>query len=157
MKPSIKVKNQPLTIAGTLSFAAALLHVACIIGGPSWYRFFGAGDNMVRLAQTGDSYPVYVTLLITAVLISWALYAWSGARLIVKLPLLKTCLTLITAVYLIRGIVGLIFPFFTDDPIVHQNSLIFWVVSSVICCIVGGYYFAGTRRLWHQQYSKLKN
>ena len=33
---------------------AALLHLACIIGGPAWYRFLGAGERMARLGATGS-------------------------------------------------------------------------------------------------------
>jgi hypothetical protein len=34
-----------LVVGAGLSIIAALLHVACIFGGPSWYRFFGVGDR----------------------------------------------------------------------------------------------------------------
>jgi hypothetical protein len=36
-----------------LSAAAALLHIAVIVGGAEWYRFFGAGEGMARLAERG--------------------------------------------------------------------------------------------------------
>ena len=36
-----------LVVGAGLSIVAALLHVACIFGGPSWYRFFGAGDRTI--------------------------------------------------------------------------------------------------------------
>ncbi len=32
-------KNFYLTLAGCLSFTAAILHMVIIIGGPDWYRF----------------------------------------------------------------------------------------------------------------------
>ncbi|MDO6611307.1 hypothetical protein Q4601_16180 [Shewanella sp. 1_MG-2023] len=143
-------KNNLLIIAGCLSFLAALLHISCIFGGPDWYRFFGAGERMAQMAAAGDSYPTIVTLVISAILSVWGLYAFSGAGLMWKLPLLKTCLILITAVYLIRGVAGLIVPFFTSDPVVHQNSITFWLVSSIVCCIYGTYYLLGTKRLWQQ-------
>jgi putative oxidoreductase len=141
-------RNNLLIIAGCLSILAALLHVACIFGGPDWYRFFGAGEQMAQMAANGDAYPTIATLIIASILTVWGLYAFSGAGLIVKLPLLKTCLVLITAVYLIRGVVGLILPFLTNDPAVHHNSITFWMISSTICCIYGAYYFYGTKRLW---------
>ncbi|MGB3725410.1 MAG: hypothetical protein WA981_06555 [Glaciecola sp.] len=143
-------RNYQLVIAGGLSFLASLLHIACIFGGPDWYLFFGAGDRMAQLASVGDPYPTMVTLVIACVLAGWGLYAWSGAGLIFKLPFLKTCLVLITAVYLVRGIAGLFAPFLTSDPVVHQNSTTFWLVSSVICCIYGTYYLLGTKKLWRQ-------
>ena len=140
-------KNNHLIIAGTLSFIAALLHVACIFGGPDWYLFFGAGQRMAELAAAGDPYPTIATLIIASILTGWGVYAFSGAGIIFKLPLLKTCLVLITAVYLVRGAVGLFLPFITEDPVVHQNSMTFWIISSVICCVYGGYYLSGTAKL----------
>ena len=45
-----------LVVGAGLSIIAALLHVACIFGGPSWYRFFGVGDRRANRAfrLTGD-------------------------------------------------------------------------------------------------------
>ncbi|MBT0585253.1 hypothetical protein [Alteromonas oceanisediminis] len=141
-------KNKKLIIAGCLSFVASLLHIACIFGGPDWYLFFGAGERMAQLAAAGDPYPTQVTLVIASILAGWGLYAFSGAGLIFKLPLLRTCLVLISAVYLIRGVAGLFAPFITSDPVVHQNSVTFWIVSSIICCIYGTYYLLGTKQIW---------
>ncbi|MBB1425082.1 hypothetical protein H5181_01265 [Shewanella sp. SG44-2] len=141
-------RNSLLVIAGCLSLFAALLHISCIFGGPDWYLFFGAGEQMAQMAAAGDIYPTIVTSVIAAVLCVWGLYAFSGAGLIVKLPFLKTCLVLITAVYLIRGVAGLIVPFFTSAPEIHQNSMAFWLVSSTVCCIYGIYYLLGTKQLW---------
>lgn len=143
-------RNNQLIIAGCLSFIASLLHVACIFGGPDWYLFFGAGERIAELAAAGDPYPTIATLIIASILAVWGLYAFSGAGIIVKLPLLKTCLVLITIVYLVRGIAGLFAPFVTSDPVFQQNSVTFWLVSSVICCIYGTYYLLGTKKLWRQ-------
>lgn len=141
-------KNNLLFIAACLSFLASLLHISCIFGGGDWYRFFGAGEGMAQLAEAGDLYPTIVTLVIASILAIWGLYALSGAGIIFKLPLLRTCLVLITTVYLLRGIAGLILPFVTKAPAIHQNSITFWLVSSAICFIFGTYYFLGTKKLW---------
>ena len=143
-------RNSPLVIGAYLSFLAALLHISCIFGGPDWYLFFGAGEQMAQLAAQGDPYPTIVTLIIAAILTGWGLYALSGAGVIFNLPLLKTCLVLITSVYLLRGIAGLIGPFFTTDPVVHQNSMTFWIVSSIICCVFGAFYLVGTIKHFRQ-------
>lgn len=141
-------RNKPLIVGGCLSVLAALLHISCIFGGPEWYLFFGAGQKMANLAAAGDPYPTIATLVIATILVGWGLYAFSGAGIIVKLPLLRTCLVLITTVYVLRGVAGLIGPFFTDDPVVHQNSMTFWVVSSLVCCVYGTFYFIGTKALF---------
>lgn len=143
-------RNKPLIIAGSLSLLAALLHISCIFGGPDWYLFFGAGQRMAQLAAQGGPYPTIATLVIAAILAGWGLYALSGAGVIFKFPLLKTGLVLITAIYLVRGVAGLIGPFLTSDPVVHQNSMTFWVISSIICCIYGTFYLLGTVKLWQQ-------
>lgn len=140
--------NTHLLIAGILSFAAAFLHIAVIIGGPDWYRFFGAGEGMAQLAESGSNYPTFVTLAITSVLTIWGLYALSGAGIIVRLPLTKLTLILISFVYLARGLAGLVLPFVSQHPAITQNSVTFWIVSSLICLVFGGFYLVGTIKLW---------
>ena len=44
--------NPWLICGGCLSLAAAAAHVACIFGGPDWYRFFGAGEPIAQTAST---------------------------------------------------------------------------------------------------------
>ena len=39
----MKQANKLLLFGGLLSGIAALLHIAIIIGGPQWYRFFEIG------------------------------------------------------------------------------------------------------------------
>lgn len=139
-----------LTIAAILSFIAAVLHIAIIFGGPEWYRFFGAGEQMAQLAEAGSAYPTQVTLFISGVLAVWGLYALSGAGLIFKLPGLKAALILITAVLLARGMAGLILPFVSNHPAITQNSITFWIVSSMICSWFGLYYLKGTVYHWEK-------
>ena len=76
--------NAWLLLAAALDAIAALLHVGCIVFGAAWYRFFGAGERMARLAEAGDWRPTVVTSGIAIVLSVWALYALSaaGVRLI---------------------------------------------------------------------------
>lgn len=139
-----------LVWAAALSFAAGLLHIGVILGGPSWYRFFGAGERMATLAERGSVEPTLVTLGIAAMLFVWGLYALSGAGVIFKLPLLKLGLSLITFVYLARGVAGFILPFVSSHPFIAQNSVLFWFVSSFVCCIFGAFYLLGTINSWAQ-------
>ncbi len=97
------MRNGWLMAAGGLSAAASVAHLACIVGGPAWYRFMGAGEQMARMVERGMIRPHLITLFIAAVLAGWAAYAFSGAGLLPRLPLLRTCLVLITAVYLLRA------------------------------------------------------
>lgn len=136
-----------LKIAGLLSFFASALHLAIIFGGPAWYRFFGAGEDMARMAEQGLLQPTLVTLAISAVLAAWGAYAWSAAGILPAFPLLKVSLILITLVYLARGLLGLLAPF-SNHPQVAQNSQSFWIVSSVLCLIIGLVHLLGVIARW---------
>ena len=131
-----------LILAGSLSALAALLHLAVIFGGPDWYRFFGAGEGMARMAERGMIQPTLITLGITAVLAIWAAYAFSGAGLIARLPLLRTGLVVITLIYLARGLIVI--------PAVLMNREInaFGWWSSLIVLAYGLAYLVGTWRAW---------
>ena len=68
--------NRFLSVGGIFSITAALLHILIIIGGPDWYRFFGAGEGMAQLAENGSMYPTVVTTMIAMTLGLWGLYAF---------------------------------------------------------------------------------
>lgn len=93
-----------LVAAGSMNLAAALLHLACIFGGPTWYRFMGAGEGMARLAEIGSPKPALITLGIAAVLTAWAAFAFSGAGILPRLPLLKPVLLAICGIYALRAV-----------------------------------------------------
>lgn len=137
-----------LKIAGMFSFIASALHIGVIIGGASWYRFFGAGEQMALMAERGSYYPSVVTFCIVLVLAVWGAYAWSAAGVLPELPLLKTALILITLVYLVRGGLGLLAPLFADHPQVAQNSMSFWIWSSLICLVFGLVHLKGVLDKW---------
>lgn len=136
--------NAWLLAGGCLSLAASLAHVACVIGGPDWYRFMGAGEAFARAVERGDLRPVAITLAIAGVLALWAAYAFSGAGLIARLPLLRTGLVVISAVYLLRGLI-LFMPRALGRPDLSA-SFLFW--SSLIVLAMGLVYAVGTWRAW---------
>ncbi len=146
----MRVADRLLVSGGVLTAAAALLHVGIIIGGPEWYRFFGAGERMARMAARGSMQPALVTAIIAAILAVWSLYAFSGAGVIRRLPLLRLALTLIAAVYLARGLLGVPAVMLVDDVYTNElrEKLTFMVVSSAICILLGLCYAIGAARTW---------
>lgn len=132
-----------LQFGGWLSVVAALLHIACIFGGPEWYRFFGAGEGMARATARGDWTPALITLGIATVLLLWAAYAFSGAGNLPRLPLLRTGLIVISAIYLLRGLIFV--PLHMWRP-QHSDSFAIW--SSLIVLAYGAVYAAGTFKAW---------
>jgi hypothetical protein len=138
--------NPWLIAAGFGSLTAAALHLACIAGGPSWYRALGAGEGMAQAAERGSSGPALITAGIAATLVLWAAYAFSGAGLIGRLPLLRVGLMVISAILLLRGLV-LFYPPLLQRPDLSTNFLV-W--SSLIVLALGLLYAVGTWRAWGQ-------
>ncbi|EPJ43002.1 MAG: hypothetical protein OFPI_44990 [Osedax symbiont Rs2] len=136
------VNNYPMLVAGLLSALAALLHLAIIVGGATWYRFFGAGEQMAQMAETGSVYPVVVTFAIAVVLASWALYGFSAAGLGPALPFMKFALVAISLIYLFRAIGGVVVHFMLARP---GDFLLY---SSLICLLYASAYILGTVQLW---------
>lgn len=132
-----------LRLGGWLSVGAALLHMGCILGGPDWYRFFGAGEDMARAAARGEWAPALVTLAIAGILLIWAAYAFSGAGSLRRLPLLRTGLLVITTIYLLRAIIFV--PLHLWRP-QHTDSFAIW--SSAIVLVYGAVYAVGTVKAW---------
>ena len=127
--------NALLFIAGVLSFIAALLHIACIVGGADCYRFLGAGEEMAMMAAQGSWIPTVVTLLVAITLVIWACYAFSGAGILPRMPLLKSALFVISTIYIARGLI--LFPLWLGWMDKTEQSSNFWFWSSVICLIYG--------------------
>ena len=137
--------NRWLLLAGTLSAAASLLHLGVIVGGPAWYRFFGAGESMARMAERGDPTAALITVGIAAVLAVWAAYAFSGAGLIPRMPLLRTGLVVITGIYLLRGLV--LIPAIALHPQgAGITPFVWW--SSLIVLAYGLVHAIGTWTAW---------
>ncbi len=136
--------NKLLIVAGLLSLFASLLHIAVIIGGASWYRFFGAGEKMATMAEKGFWYPTVITLFIAGVLFSWGLYAFSGANVFsYHLPFLKYALVTISTIYLVRGLAFIPALLFIPDKV---DAFIVW--SSLISLVFGLCYAIGTFQVW---------
>lgn len=132
-----------LIAGGVLSALASLLHLGCIAFGAAWFRFFGAPEPLIRAYEGGDMRLVWITIAITVGLAIWSAYAFSAAGLIGKLPLLRTGLVTIAAIYLLRGL--LLFPALIKAP--YPGST-FDIWSSIIVLVYGLTYAVGTWQAW---------
>lgn len=137
-------RNDWLLVGGGLSMAAALLHLACIAGGPDWYRALGAGERMARMVEAGRLGPLVVTVAIAAVLAAFGAYAWSGAGVLPRLPFLRPVLIAITSFYMVRGF-ALFAPSMMRRP---DLSPAFLLWSSAIVLGLGLVHLAGIWRGW---------
>ena len=98
---------------------------------------------MARAAERGSITPALVTLAIAGVLAVWALYAFSGAGVIGRLPLLRTGLVVISSIYLLRA--PLLVPTVLLKPAMVDAFLI-W--SSLTVLVYGLAYALGTWTAW---------
>ena len=126
-----------------MSVAASLLHLAVIVGGPDWYRFFGAGEEMARAAERGSSVPPIMTAIIAAILAVWAALAFGAAGLIRLLPLTRTALIAIAAVLIARSALVLV-----PDVWAPEQTMAFRIVSSLACLAMGLCFALGTWAAW---------
>lgn len=143
MFASLDLGQKLLVAGGLLSLLASLIHVGVIIGGPDWYRFFGAGEDMANMAEKGYFYPTLITTGIALVLAIWGWFAFAGAGLVWKPPLLRTGLIVISSIYLARGLILLPMALLIPEKI---NNFAIW--SSLIVLVYGLFYAAGTWKAW---------
>ena len=130
--------NPWLLAAATLSVLGAILHVACIIGGPDWYRAMGAGEVIARAAARGSPVPALMTSGIAVVLLLWAAYALSAAGLLPRLPLRTLALLAIIAVLTARGLAVLVPDWWRPDLSFNfkLGSSLF-VLAMALCFAIG--------------------
>jgi len=143
------VSNKYLFFGGIMALMASLMHVLIIIGGEKWYLFFGAGRGFAQLAKEGSMFPIIITFVIAIVLGVWSLYAFSGTKLIGPLPFLKPILLLITAIFLLRGLLGIPMVYLIDNPYLNElkEKGVFMIISSLISTAIGIFYLLGTIHL----------
>lgn len=134
-----------LKLAGVLSAVVALLHLVIIVAGGPAYRYFGAGEKMARLAEQGSATPTLITSGLTLVFGVWAAYAFSGAGLLRRLPLLRTGLITIGLIYTLRGLLlgpQMMWSFSGHSAAVPPRQLGF----SAVALFIGLAYLVGTQR-----------
>jgi hypothetical protein len=149
-------QGDALLYAGALSATAAVLHIAIVIGGAKWYRFFGAGERFAKAAEKGHGWHDVVTLGIAAVLAVWALYTLSWVdycQICLVLPLQndgpnQIVLAVITSFYLLRGVIGLVL-LVTPQ---HMFGKWFMGISSLICLGIGIVHLRGLLDIWNVQF-----
>lgn len=100
----ISIKSKLLITGGLIAAATAIWHLLCIAGGPSWYAFARAPGIVIHSAKQGTLLAPLSTAVIAGLMFTCAAYAFSGAGLIKKIPLLKTALVTIAFICLVRAL-----------------------------------------------------
>jgi putative oxidoreductase len=146
--------NRYLVWSGLTAIVGAIIHLAAIVGGPSWYSFIGAPNSIVHLAAIGHPYPAIACVVIASILFVLAAYAFSGAGLVRRLPFVRITLVLISTILVVRGISFI--PLMMWRPalfsdICNCNGVDSFLVVTSAICLAGGLAFAvGTCKAWGQ-------
>lgn len=126
-----------LISAGVIAAASAVWHLLCILGGPSWFAFARAPQQIIESAQQGTLLAPIGTVIVAGLMFACTIFAFSAVGLIRKVPLLKPALITISLLCTLRGLIAI--PF-----LVTTTGLDVWevIASSVwfyvgICFIVG--------------------
>ncbi|HUI29649.1 MAG TPA: hypothetical protein VLX91_05495 [Candidatus Acidoferrales bacterium] len=140
----MKTAKQLLATAAGLSFAVALFQLVVTFSIP-WSLYFGAPPSVVSKPLV-----LYASGTIVAIIFFiFGLYALSGAHMIRRVPLLRTGLVTIMALYTIRGL--LLVPEVLTYIYNPRGAAIFpkpalW--SSAVSLIIGIIYLVGMITGW---------
>lgn len=143
--------RRALLVAGTATTAGALLHLAIPLGGPAWYAAFGAPPGLVELARIGHPRAAITCVVIAAGLATLAAYAFSGAGIVRRLPLLRPALATIAGLLIARGVGFLPLALWRPDLLARicdcRGVDAFLLVTSALCLAMGTAYALGARGL----------
>ena len=93
-----------LFIAGVIAVLTAFAHLSCIFLGPQCFETQMAPVSVIESAKAGTLLAPLGTVVVSTVFIVFGCYAFSGATLIRRLPLLSFGIYAIAAACIIRGI-----------------------------------------------------
>lgn len=139
---NISIKSKFLIAGGLIAAATAVWHLLCILGGSSWYAFARAPQVVIHSAKQGTLLAPLSTAVIASLMFTCTVYAFSGAGLIKKIPLLKSALVTIAFICLARA--------FSTVPYLISSHLDIWeIVASSGWFFVGVCFSVGALEQFH--------
>jgi hypothetical protein len=121
-----------ILLAAAIATAGALIHVAAIPAGPSWYAYFGAPPAVVASARAG-TWPAPVgAVAIAGLMATCAWYACAALDMVRRPPLLRTGLAVMAAICLVRAL--LLQPLAMTHPELRNT---FEVVAAIVWGLAG--------------------
>lgn len=135
---NFNVKSTLLISAGVIASTSAVWHLLCIFGGPNWFAFARAPQQIIDSAAQGTLLAPIGTIIVASLMFACTIFAFSAAGLIRKVPLLKSALIIIAVLCTLRGLIAI-------PTFVTPSGLDVWqVVASSIWFYVGFCFFVGS-------------
>jgi hypothetical protein len=138
-------KPRPILIAGgVISALISILHVILAVK-PDLYRYVSPDQEsaLAQIAGQGSSLIIIATVVLALIFAIWAIYAFSGAGLIVRLPLLRLALIAIGVIYILRAL----FLPSEINMVLNQGYPFRFVVFSTVSLVAGLLYLVGILKL----------
>ncbi len=133
----LSIQSKFLISAGVIAFISALWHLLCILGGPAWFIFARAPQQIIDSAQQGTSLAVVGTVIVATLMLACTAFAFSASGVIRRVPLIKPALASIALLCILRALVAI--PYLITPTVIDVWEVI---ASSVwlyvgICFMVG--------------------
>jgi len=128
---SHSVQSKLLISAGVIASASSIWHLLCIFGGPSWFAFARAPQQIIDSSQQGTLLAPIGTIVVASLMFACTLFAFSAVGLIRKVPLLKPALITIAIVCIVRGLTAI-------PTFVNATGIDLWqIIASTVWFYVG--------------------
>jgi putative oxidoreductase len=144
-------ENKYLQMGGFFSLAFALFQVSAVVWPAKLVASFG---GPAELQIEHPYYFISLCLIIGAIAAVWGLYALSGAGKLRRLPLLHTVLSVITTIYILRGL-----DVIHDAMMIYKHpeqNLIRFLIFSLLALCIGLIHLTGIIRLFRHDRSEMK-
>ncbi len=125
-------------LAAVIALIGIVIHIGAIVGGASWYSYFGAPPSIVESAKSGTLLAPLSAALIAGLMALCAAYAFSVLGLVKRLPLQGLALAGIAGVCLFRSLVLL--PLLITHPELRNT---FEILASVVWGLAGVGFLVG--------------
>jgi len=131
-------KSKLLISAGVIASASAVWHLLCIFGGPSWFAFARAPQQIIDSSVQGTLLAPIGTIIVASLMFACTVFAFSAAGLIRKVPLLKSALITIAVLCTLRGLIAI-------PTFVTSSGVDTWqIVASTVWFYVGICFITGS-------------
>ena len=125
-------------LALAIALFGVAIHLGAVVGGESWYAFFGAPAAVVESARAGTWLAPVSAMVIAGLMAICAAYACSVLGLIRRLPLLRPGLASIAAVCLVRALA--LVPLAFSHPELRNA---FEIIAAIVWGLAGVGFAAG--------------
>lgn len=93
-----------LLIGSLINLAISGLHIYFVFAGAEIYRYFGAGEKLTSMLESGSPLPAISVIVLAGVFTMFALYGLALAGFLKTLPLQKQVVLAIAIIYILRSL-----------------------------------------------------